>query len=104
MLTLPICAWIKESFPSSKLIFLCRNYTLPIVECFPMVDEIHSYDELELLPVQGRVEAIRAWKAANPDATERPSIEFPITIKFADGSTQEISSKEGLFEAKELCE
>lgn len=63
MLTLPICAWIKESFPSSKLIFLCRNYTLPIVECFPMVDEIHSYDKLELLPVQGRVEAIRAWKA-----------------------------------------
>ena len=63
MLTLPICSWIKESFPSSKLIFLCRNYTLPIVECFPMVDEIHSYDELELLTVQGRVEAIRAWKA-----------------------------------------
>jgi ADP-heptose:LPS heptosyltransferase len=28
-----------------------------------MVDEIHSYDELELLPVQGRVEAIKTWKA-----------------------------------------
>lgn len=63
MLTLPMCAWIKESFPSSKLIFLCRNYTLPVVECFPMVDEIHSYDELELLPVQARVEAIKTWKA-----------------------------------------
>jgi len=63
MLTLPMCAWIKDNYPSCKIIFLGRNYTRPIIECFPMVDEIHSYDELELLPVQGRIAAIKTWNA-----------------------------------------
>ncbi len=63
MLTLPMCAWIKENFPSCKLIFLGRNYTRPIIECFPMVDEIHSYDELELMPVQARVVELTSWEA-----------------------------------------
>jgi ADP-heptose:LPS heptosyltransferase len=63
MLTLPMCAWIKENYPTCKIVFLGRNYTRPVIECFPIVDEIHSYDELELLPVQGRVEAIKTWKA-----------------------------------------
>lgn len=61
ILTLPMCAWIKENYPTCKIVFLGRNYTRPVIECFPMVDEIHSYDELELLPVQGRVEALRTW-------------------------------------------
>ncbi len=63
LLTLPMCAWMKENYPTCKIVFLGRNYTRPVIECFPMVDEIHSYDELELLPVQGRVEALKSWNA-----------------------------------------
>jgi heptosyltransferase III len=63
MLTLPMCNWLKAQFEGVKIVFLGRNYTRDIVTCFPAVDEFFSYDELEMLPVQARVEAVKQWKA-----------------------------------------
>ena len=63
LLTQPMCAWVKDNFPDTTILFLGRDYTQSIVACFPSVDEFFSYDELEMLPVQARAEAIKTWKA-----------------------------------------
>jgi heptosyltransferase III len=63
LLTQPMCAWIKDNYPDATILFLGRDYTQSIVACFPSVDEFYSYDELEMLPVQARAEAIKTWKA-----------------------------------------
>lgn len=63
ILTLPLCAWIKETFPDSKIIFLGKKYTQPILECFPSIDEIKYWDEVEHQPEQSIIADIRSWKA-----------------------------------------
>lgn len=63
VLTLPMCSWIKSKFPDAKVLFLGRNYTRPIIEAHPAVDEMHAWDEIEALPVQARVEAMKILKA-----------------------------------------
>lgn len=47
ILTLPLCTWIKKTFPSSKLIFLASNYTIPILECVPEIDEVWDFQSLQ---------------------------------------------------------
>lgn len=59
MLTLPTVAWLKETYPSCHITFLCRNYTKAIVSCFQGVDEVLTLEALETLPPQSRVEFIR---------------------------------------------
>ncbi len=49
MLTLPLCAWIKENFSNVHLIFLGNNYTKPVVECFSPVDQFADWKETEKL-------------------------------------------------------
>jgi hypothetical protein len=46
---------------------------------------------------------VREWKASNPDATERPTLQFPVTVQLEDESTQEVASKEDLQALKETC-
>ena len=48
--------------------------------------------------------AIQAWKAANPEATERPSIAFPYDVTLEDGTVVSLSSQEDLDALKETCE
>lgn len=62
ILTLPLCAWIKEKYPSAKLIFLGKKYTQPILECFQAIDEIQFWDEIEDQPEQGIVSTLKSWK------------------------------------------
>jgi len=47
MLTLPLCGLLKEKYPASKIYFLARNYTQPVVECCIHADMFLSYDEFE---------------------------------------------------------
>ncbi|MFT4566093.1 MAG: hypothetical protein ACI9FN_001047 [Saprospiraceae bacterium] len=47
--------------------------------------------------------ALRAWKAANPDGGERPTLVYPITIEYEDETTEEVASKEDLQAIKEAC-
>ena len=63
ILTLPLCAWIKESYPDSKIIFLGKKYTQPILECFSSIDEIKHWDEVVEQPEQSIVSEIRSWNA-----------------------------------------
>lgn len=47
--------------------------------------------------------AIRAWKEANPDGGERPSLVYPITIEYEDETTEEVASAEDLQAIKQAC-
>ncbi|MEO8151299.1 MAG: glycosyltransferase family 9 protein [Bacteroidia bacterium] len=47
MLTLPMCGLLKEYFPGTKIYFLARNYTKPVVECCSHIEQFLSYDEFE---------------------------------------------------------
>lgn len=50
VLTLPMCGLIKAHYPKSRIIFLCRNYTLELVKLSAHVDEVISYDQISELP------------------------------------------------------
>ncbi len=60
VLTLPICGWLKEKFPSAKLIFLGKNYTREIVTCYNVIDEFISLEELSALPLLERINRMKA--------------------------------------------
>jgi len=55
LLTLPVVAWLKSTYPSCHITFLCRNYTSPIVQCYEGVDAIMTLEMIEALPLQSRV-------------------------------------------------
>lgn len=63
ILTLPLCKWIKQKYPSCKLLFLGKNYTNPILECFPSIDKIVCWNEYTDLPKEQQLKAIRALHA-----------------------------------------
>jgi len=46
MLTLPICAWLREKYPHAELIYLGKTYTKPVVRCFSCIDQFLDWDEL----------------------------------------------------------
>ena len=64
ILTLPLCAWIKEKYPTSRIIFLGKKYTQPILKCFDAIDEIHFWDEIESQPEQEIISTFKSWNAA----------------------------------------
>lgn len=47
--------------------------------------------------------AVQAWKEANPDASERPSLVFPYDVQLRDSSVVTIDSEEALTALKETC-
>lgn len=62
LLTLPSCVWIKQQFPTCKIIFLGNSYTKPVLACLPEVDEIIDWKEVENLPLQERVRFFKEKK------------------------------------------
>jgi hypothetical protein len=48
-------------------------------------------------------EQVRAWRAANPDSEERPTLAFPTDIKYKDGTVVSVASIEELKELKAAC-
>ena len=48
--------------------------------------------------------ALQAWKEANPDATERPTIAMPYDVELQDGTVVTIASEEDLTALKEGCQ
>jgi heptosyltransferase-3 len=60
LLTLPLCAWLREKFPDAQLTFLGKNYTRDVVACFACIDEFISVEEIESMPVMNRLNFIKA--------------------------------------------
>lgn len=63
LLTLPICTWIKENFPSAQIIFLGKGYTLPIIDAFTSVDECLDWNAFKSVPMVDRIEKFRTINA-----------------------------------------
>jgi len=55
MLTLPICHWLKDQFPTSTIIFLGKNYTKSVVDCYDPIDEFSDWGEIEKLAPTARL-------------------------------------------------
>lgn len=47
VLTLPVAHLLKQKFPDCKIIFLCKSYTRPVIECCTNVDQIVCWDEIQ---------------------------------------------------------
>lgn len=47
ILTLPMCAVLKNFFPQSKITFLAQKYTEPVVRCSLDVDDVICWDEIK---------------------------------------------------------
>lgn len=62
MLTLPLVAWLKETYPGCRITFLCRNYTEKIVSCYEDVDNILTLDALQELSPSEQIQRIRSLK------------------------------------------
>ena len=62
ILTLPVCVWLKQKFPTCKIIFLGSTYTKPVIECLPEVDHVIDWKLIEDLPVQERVTFVKSLK------------------------------------------
>ena len=60
LLTLPVCAWLKERFPTLKIIFLGKEYTRQISEAYTIIDEFLSEEELLNLPTSQRIAILQA--------------------------------------------
>lgn len=62
VLTLPLCAWIKEQFPKSKILFLGRTYTAPILKRYEAIDEVINWDEIQAKPLEEQISFFKEWK------------------------------------------
>ena len=75
----------------------CYELIFPITVEFPDGTTVTANDYEELGT------AIKTWKEANPDATERPSFVFPIEVLSEDGEVISVASHEELRALKEAC-
>ena len=62
-LTLPVCVALKQQFPEAELVYLCRNYTAPVVACFEPIDDMLVYEELEALSNDERALKLEGFSA-----------------------------------------
>ncbi len=65
VLTLPLAGIIKQYFPSSKIIFLGRNYTKDVIDLSQHVDEFVSYDGILKLSNGNKIEAFKNLNATH---------------------------------------
>ena len=75
----------------------CFEMVFPLSITFPD-GTTTAYDDRMTLKT-----AVRAWKAANPDAEERPMLAFPIDLTLEDGTTVTVNNAEELQAQKESC-
>ncbi len=47
ILTLPMAGIIKSQIPNTKILFLGKKYTKPIIDCCEYIDEFYDWDEVK---------------------------------------------------------
>lgn len=75
----------------------CFKPVFPFTLEFPDGSQVAVNTPLELR------QAIRTWKQANPDSTERPEFVFPITVQLRDGTQVVVNTPEELRALKADC-
>ena len=75
----------------------CFELVFPITIAFPdaSTQEVDSYETLR--------DAIFAWKEANPDATDRPSFEFPVEVLSEEGEVISVADEAELRDLGREC-
>ena len=74
----------------------CFHIVFPFTVTMPDATEI-------TLEEKSDKSLIREWYVANPDATEKPSLVFPIEIIYQDGTSETINDEDELIAAREGC-
>ena len=59
-LTLPMCQALKNKYPYVEIIFIGKNYTRPVVNCFEAVDAFWDIDELLNQPLATQLQQLQA--------------------------------------------
>jgi heptosyltransferase III len=59
-LTLPMCQALKNKYPDVEIIFIGKNYTRPVVNCFGAVDAFWDIDELLNQPLATQLQQLQA--------------------------------------------
>jgi ADP-heptose:LPS heptosyltransferase len=62
-LTLPLCVALKQHFPDVTLVYLCRNYTVPVVARFEPINDMLIYEELAELSTDERSKKLQEFTA-----------------------------------------
>ncbi len=75
----------------------CFSVVFPVTIVYPGGKEESATDQKDF------VTKVRAWRTANPTATGRPEMKFPLTVKFTDGTTKVVNSKEDLKTTASAC-
>ena len=78
----------------------CFVFVYPITYIMPdgIVFTISSEDDYETK------RAIRAWYVENPGVAEKPSLQYPVEIKFRDGKTLTINNDDEMSRARASCD
>lgn len=72
---------------------------------YPISVEFPNGSVLEAANAQTLKVALREWKQANPGAQEdKPTLIYPITVEYDDGTQTSVNSKEELIALKDTCE
>ncbi len=75
----------------------CAEFVFPITILFPGENSATVADYEALRTV------IREWRENNPDAEEKPTLEFPLEVMTEDGELLTIESREELHELRKAC-
>ena len=60
ILTLPLCGWLKKQFPTVRIVFLGKSYTVDVLRCSPFIDEIIRLEDWEKVSFEEQVKIVKA--------------------------------------------
>jgi heptosyltransferase-3 len=63
VLTLPVAGWLKQQYPSCRVVLIGRAYTAAVAAACPWVDEFLNVDELGKLAAAGQVTHLKSYAA-----------------------------------------
>ncbi|MFT4665376.1 MAG: hypothetical protein ACI8YQ_001788 [Polaribacter sp.] len=96
-----------EAFTTSTMAAIQREASAGPEGCFEFVFPITiEFADATSQTLNDYVElkaAILAWKEANPDATERPNLVFPLEVISQDGEVLSVTDREELRALKRAC-
>ncbi|MBC8314202.1 MAG: hypothetical protein ISR57_03530 [Bacteroidales bacterium] len=74
----------------------CFEFIYPITYIMPDGSTITCNNRRELI-------AVRMWYRENPGVTEKPTLQFPVDIKYKDGTIKTIHNQEEMKRARAAC-
>jgi heptosyltransferase-3 len=62
VLALPLCGYLKQLFPGTRIAVLARTYTRPVIDASDSVDEFIDYEAVFALPENEQVLFLKQFK------------------------------------------